>query len=69
MVMVLYMSGREGGRKEVSKVGGVNKGARKGRKKEREESERAGRRKHWPIVLVCVCVCAREIDRYRETVR
>ena len=48
----------EGGRKEVSKVGGVSKGARKGRmegrkvmwwaegrKKEREESERAGRRK------------------------
>ena len=60
----------------------MSKGARKGRmegrkvmwwaegrKKEREESERAGRRKHWPIVLVCVCVCAREIDRYRETVR
>ena len=47
----------------------MSKGARKGRKKEREESERAGRRKHWPIVLVCVCVRAREIDRYRETVR
>ena len=60
----------------------MSKGARKGRmegrkvmwwaegrKKEREESERAGRRKHWPIVLVCVCVRAKEIDRYRETVR